>query len=167
MRRAARAAHMAAMAAAMVAAAGPAAAAEGWSFRLTPQLWAPSLDAQVDIAGRRTAETDVAVFDELEGVGSLEAELRRGAFALAGEWTNLDVGEDATAAGVPATIDLDGTLATVFAAWRLVERPSWAAAALVGGRYVSLDAEVTASGGGPPPGRAGATRSWASRARLR
>jgi hypothetical protein len=148
----------AATAAALITATGPAAASEGWSFRLTPQLWAPSFDAQVDIAGRRAAETDVGVFDELEGVGSVEAEVRRGAFALTGEWTDLDVGEDATAGGgrIPATIDLDGTLATVFASWRVAARERWSVEALAGGRYVALDAEVTV-----PPGRRASTRqTW-------
>lgn len=143
------------MAAVLVTVAGPAPAAD-WSFRLTPQLWAPSLDAEVDIRGRRRAETDVAVFDDLEGVASLEAEVRRGAFALTAEWTNLDVGEDAIAAGVPATIDLDGALATVFAAWRVVERERWSADVRAGGRYVALDANVTVPGGR----RASTRQTW-------
>lgn len=143
------------MAAVLVTAAGPAPAAD-WSFRLTPELWAPSLDAEVDIGGRRRAETDVAVFDDLEGVASLEGEVRRGAFALTAEWTNLDVGEDATAGGVPASIDLDGTLATFLAAWRVVEREHWSADVLAGGRYLAIDAEVT----GPGERRASTRQIW-------
>ena len=130
--------------AAMLMTAGAAAAAEGWSFRLTPQAWAPSFDAQVDIADRRAAETDVAVFDDLEAVPSVEAEIRFRRFGLLAEWTDLDIGEDARTdrGGLAATVDLDGTLATFLASWRFAERPRWSAEALAGGRYVSLDAEV-------------------------
>lgn len=88
-----------------------AAAAEGWSFRLTPQARAPSFGAQVDIADRRAAETDVAVFDDLEAVPSVEAEIRFRRFGLLAEWTDLDVGED-------ARTDRGGRDVSLDAGWR-------------------------------------------------
>jgi hypothetical protein len=148
----------AALATAVVAA--PAAAADGWAGRLTAQAWAPSLDAQVDIRARRAAETDAEVFDDLQAVPSVEAELRRGRVALLAEWTRLDVDEDATVAAgrVPATVDLDGTLATFLASWRFAAGARWSAEALAGGRYVALDAEVAADARGPR--RADTTQTW-------
>jgi len=81
-------------------------------------------------------------------VPSVEGEVRFRRVGLLVEWTGLDVGEDASAAGgrIPATIDLDGTIATVAASWRFVGQPGWFLEALAGGRYVSVEADVAVPG---------------------
>lgn len=125
--------------------AGAAAAQDaGWSFRVTPYVWAPALDASVAIGRDPPAETSTSVLDILEGALLLTGEARRGDFAILGEFNYLNLGERASGPGglVSAKLDVEGVMASLAGVYALHDDGRARIEALAGARFWTLDAGV-------------------------
>lgn len=131
---------------ALLLAAVPAAAQEapGWSFRITPYVWAPSMDTTVAIGRDPPAESSTSVLEILEGALLLTGEARRGDLALLGEFNYLNLGDRAEGPRgfFGADLDLEGVMASLAIALTVAEGEGWRVEALGGARLWSLDASV-------------------------
>jgi hypothetical protein len=132
------------LAAAVLATAPAAAIAEDWRFRLTPYVWAPSMDSSLSAGGGPTADTSTSVLEVLEFAALVTGEARRGPLTILGEFNYLDLGEDATALGgaVRARLDLEGFLAALAVGYALVETGSTRVEGFAGARLWSLEGAV-------------------------
>ncbi len=94
--------------AASVATAHSSAQDEGWRLRLTPYLWAPSLDGslKIDGTGGDAEEEGGSALDYLSGAAMLSVEANHGDWSLLGDFIWAEFELDGT---------LDGPLATPFA----------------------------------------------------
>lgn len=132
------------LSAALLAAVPTATVAQGWQFRLTPYVWAPSMDTSLSAGRGPTADTSTSVLEVLEFAALVTGEARRGPLTILGEFNYLDLGEDATALGgaVNARLDLEGFLAALAIGYALVETDHARVEGLAGARLWSLDGTV-------------------------
>jgi len=124
--------------------AGSAAAEEGWSFRVTPYVWAPTMDTSASIGGDPEAETETSVLEVLEFAALVTGEARNGPFVLLGEFNYLNLGSDAEGPGgrVSADIDLEGVLAALSAGYAVYASDRARVDGFAGARLWSLDTSV-------------------------
>lgn len=136
--------HIAAALALVLAAAPAAAQEEGWSFRLTPYVWAPTLDTSARIGSEPSVETSTSVLEVLEFAALLTGEARRGRFTILGEFNYLNLGSDATgpAGFTQADIDLEGVLAALSAGYAVYEDERTRVEGFAGARLWSLETSV-------------------------
>lgn len=118
--------------------------AQGWQFRVTPYVWAPSMDTSLRASGSPTADTSTSVLEVLEFAALVTGEARRGPLTILGEVNYLDLGDDATAldGAVRARVDLEGFLAAIAVAYALVETDRARVEGLAGARLWSLEGAV-------------------------
>jgi len=134
-----------AIAACCIVAAGPATATEeGWSFRLTPYVWTPTLNTSASIDGDPEAETSTSVLEILEFAALVTGEARKGRFIVLGEFNYLNLGSDAEGPGgrVRADVDLEGVLAALSAGYAVYDGDRARVEGFAGARLWSLDTSV-------------------------
>ncbi|SEA95704.1 hypothetical protein [Rubrimonas cliftonensis] len=147
------------LAAFLLLAAAPAAAQEdGWSFRLTPYVWAPTMDTSASIGSDPTAETSTSVLEVLDFAALVTGEARRGSLTIMGEFNYLNLGEDATGQGglVSANIDLKGVLAALAVGYAVHEDARARVEGFAGARLWSLETSVDFAN----LPKASATKTW-------
>jgi len=131
---------------ALVLAAGlaaPAAAEDDWNFRVTPYLWAPTMDTTLDVGPNPPASGSTSLLEILDGALLLAGEADRGDVSLFGEFNYLNLGDQARGpAGAQAAINLEGVLLSAAGAWTAAEGEDWRLQPYAGGRYWTLDASV-------------------------
>jgi hypothetical protein len=132
--------------------AAPAAAERAWFLRVSPAVWAPSLDAEARFRDRRVAATDAAGLAEPDPVAFVDGELRWRRLGVLVDVAVIDVEESASAGPVTADLDVAGVLAAVSGFWRLADRERWSVDALAGARYWSIDTEFAVRGAGSAEG---------------
>ena len=105
---------------------GTAAAAEDWSFKVTPYIWAPSLDTSLDIGSNPPVEGSKSIFDVLDGAFLITGEARRNNWAILGEFNYLNLADDfGISPGDPiAGWRVRGTMVTLGAARTFVDTPN-------------------------------------------
>ena len=127
---------------AMAMMAVPASAAEeGWSFKLTPYLWAMGVDGDIG-AGPATAEVDVKFTDavkDLELGGMLSAEADYGPWSILGDMAYLNIETDEDTRIGEFEVDLKQWLAQGAVAYSVVKNNKTILDLGAGGRYLSLD----------------------------
>jgi hypothetical protein len=146
---------------------GPAERA-GWSFQVTPYLWGAGLEGDIGTrSALPTAEVDASFRDILENtdIGLMlvgEARYRRwGAFA---DLAYLSVSADGDTPGPlfgDAEAEADTLVATLGAAYRVVDRAEGWLDLVAGGRLWSVDTDVTFETGLLPKRKTGVSESWA------
>lgn len=117
------------------------AAEEGWSFKVTPYLWALGVDGDIGV-GAATAEVDVDFVDavkDLQFGGMLSAEADYGRWAILGDaaYLNLETDED-TRVG-EFEVDLKQWLVQGAMAYSVMKTETTVLDLGVGGRYMALD----------------------------
>jgi hypothetical protein len=127
------------------AAAAPALAQDdGWRFRLTPYVWAPTMNTSASIGRDPKAETSTSVLEILDFAALVTAEARKGRFTILGEFNYLDLGDDATGPGglLRANIDLKGVVAALSVGYAVHEDDRSRVEGFAGARLWSLDTTV-------------------------
>lgn len=136
----------------------PAAAEEGWRFRVTPYVWGPTLDASAGIRDVPKVETNRSVLEILDFAALVTGEARNGRFAILAEFNYLDLGSSATGPGgvIGADFDVKGVLGAVSLGYAVHETERARIEGVAGARVWSLDASVDFA---RLPG-ASASRTW-------
>lgn len=117
------------------------AAEEGWSFKLTPYLWAMGVDGDIG-AGSATAEVDVKFTDavkDLELGGMLSVEADYGRWAILGDVAYLNLETDQDTRIGEFEVDLKQCLAQGAVAYSVVKYKKTILDLGLGGRYMALD----------------------------
>lgn len=111
-----------------------AAHAEGWQYTVTPYIWAPDLDVELEVRPNPQVSDTQQMFDDLGGAFLVQGEARRNRWSLLGEITYLDLSDDFTfgSAGVDAGWDLSGTMVSLGAGYAVYDENS-ARVEVVGG----------------------------------
>lgn len=134
---------------ALLAAAGPAAAQEGWSFALSPYVWLPGMTTALDTdQGKVEIETDADdVLTELDFAFMGAAEARKDRWGLILDLIYSDISASTpTPLGLlwtEADVETRMTAFTTYAGYRVLENPKGYVDLLGGGRYYSLDVDLT------------------------
>ncbi len=123
---------------------GSPAAEEGWRFRVTPYVWAPTLDASAGIRNAPKVETNRSVLEILDFAALVTGEARNGRFVILGELNYLDLGSSATGPrGVMgADFDMTGVLGALSLGYAVHATDRARIEGLAGARVWSLDASV-------------------------
>jgi opacity protein-like surface antigen len=108
---------------AVVSSCAVAQADEPWEFRLTPYVWVPYIDGNFAVGSDQPSSTSTSIFDYLDGGILLQGEVRKGDWALLGEFDYLSFSHSASSAqgrfGTEVTVD--GYMATLALAKRIHE----------------------------------------------
>jgi opacity protein-like surface antigen len=139
----------------------------GWSFQLTPYIWGAGLKG--DVATRPnlpTAEIDASFGDIIENTDvafMLVGEARYGRWGVVADLAYLSVGADGTTpgplfSGVEA--DADTFFGTLGVTYRLINQDNRWLDLVAGGRFWSIDNDVTFKAGRLPERRTGVSESW-------
>jgi hypothetical protein len=125
---------------ALLAAAGLAQAAEeGWSFKLTPYLWAMGIDGDVGI-GPVSMPVEVKFTDAVEDPGGLlSAEARYGAWGILADVAYLKLSEEVDTLVGEFGAELDQWMLQGSVVYSVVDTGSTALDLGAGARYLSLD----------------------------
>jgi len=143
-----------------------AATVAGWTFAVSPYLWAPGVSSAIDTRFGELS-TDASIGDVVSStnfalMGLFEA--RNGRWGLIADLVYSDLSErNDTPFGVlfsQARVDTRLTLASVYSAYRVYETPQVAVDVLGGARSVSMDIEVSLSPGALPGQSFGLSEDW-------
>lgn len=140
-----RAAAAAILAAALAHPAGARAGdAEGWSFRLTPYVWLPTLSTDLTIGANPPTSSGTDILDVLDVAVLLNGEARRGDWALIGEFNYLSLSRTSSYLGGIANIDseLDGFMAGAALSYRILAHERGRLEVFAGARVWSLEARI-------------------------
>ena len=124
---------------------GTGALAGDWSYKVTPYLWVPGVDASLAVGPNPPVEGSTSILDVLDGAFLITGEARRDDWAILGEFNYLNLSDDlAFVGGNPiAGWEFSGTLATLAAARTFYETPAVRVEALAGVRRWDVTATTT------------------------
>ena len=119
--------------------------AEGWRYTITPYLWAPSLNLNLDVGLNPPVSDETSLLEVLDGALLLQGEARRGKWSLLGEFNYLNLSDDfGIAPGDPrAAWRVKGTMIAVAAAYAVHERQQTRFDVIGGVRAWNLDTTTT------------------------
>ena len=126
------------------AAVGAPAAEEGWTFKLTPYLWAMGIDGDLGI-GPVSVPVDVKFTDAVQDLdigGMLSAEARHGALGILVDGAYLKLSDEAGTFLGEFGAELDQWMLQGAVVYRVVETGGTALDLGAGGRYLALDATL-------------------------
>ena len=133
----------------LVAVAGPAAAQDPWSFALSPYVWLPGVSTSTE-TGRGTIDVDTSPSDAVADLdfafmGAFEARNGRWGLILDLIYADLSASADTPLGGLwsRAEVDTKLTAFTAYAGYRVFENERGAVDLLGGGRFYSLDLDLT------------------------
>jgi hypothetical protein len=146
----------------MLVIAAPAAAADGWSFAVSPYVWLPGVSTSTDTP-RGTVDVDTSMSDALSDLDFAfmgAAEARNGRWSLILDTLYADLSADkATPLGQlwsEAKVETKLSATTVYAGYRVLETERGSVDLLAGARFFSLDLTLSLE-----PGQlAGRSRSF-------
>ena len=117
---------------------------DGWRFRLTPNIWIPTLSGDLAIGRNEPVSTDTTLLDVLDIAAFVAGEARKGDFGIPLDVNYVDLGSDATSrnGNASAEIGLNGVMLTLAGAWRFAEAPGYRVDALGGLRYWNIEADI-------------------------
>lgn len=146
----------------MLVIAAPAAAADGWSFAVSPYVWLPGVSTSTDTP-RGTVDVDTSMSDALSDLDFAfmgAAEARNGRWSLILDTLYADLSADkATPLGQlwsKAKVETKLSATTVYAGYRVLETERGSVDLLAGARFFSLDLTLSLE-----PGQlAGRSRSF-------
>lgn len=120
------------------------AAADGWSFRVTPYLWTPSVDLTSEVDDDPPASGSGSILDFIEGALLLDGEARGESFTVLAELNYLGFGEDAEGENglISGTVELDGWMGAAAVAVPVHDSGAARVEALAGLRAWSLETTV-------------------------
>lgn len=135
---------------AMAMLAAPAwAAEEGWSFKITPYLWAMGVDGDIGV-GPASVPVDKSFTDavqDLEGALMLSAEARKGALGILADGSYLKLSETASTPLGKFEAELQQWLLQGAAVYDVVQAEKTHLDLGAGGRYMSMDATLSTPSG--------------------
>ena len=130
-------------------AAAPAAAQDGWTFALSPYVWLPGISNSTDTA-EGTINVDKSTSDvisDLDFAFMGAAEAKKGKWVLIGDFLYADLTSSAkTPLGrlwKSAEVETKLTATTVYAGYRVLENEKGFIDLLGGGRYFTLDLDLS------------------------
>jgi hypothetical protein len=128
----------------VVLAPAPAAALDGWTFRVTPYLWLPTLSTETAIGNQPEADASVSVLQVLDFAALLAGEAHNGRYTILGEFNYLDLSQNSAGPGglVRAETGLKGVLTSVMAGYAFASDERLRVETLAGVRLWSLNASV-------------------------
>ncbi|MEM7742780.1 MAG: hypothetical protein AAF409_03630 [Pseudomonadota bacterium] len=134
-------AAIASLAMATIATPSLAVAEDAWEYRITPYVWAPTLQLDTSIGGAPSTSSDTALLDILDFAFLSTGEVRKGDWGLIVEFNYLDLSNDFTFAGsaVKGKSDLKGVMGGAALAYRFLTQDGLAIDAFGGLRVWSLE----------------------------
>ena len=137
---------------------------DGWSFRLTPYIWLPTISggAQVD-SGEPPVDIDASFLDVLDFAFLIAGEARKDRWGILGEFIYLSLSESASTDGVlylGADAGLKGSMGSLFAAYRTYEGADSSIDILAGARAWWLDVEIDYQAGTLPAQSVEKSSNW-------
>jgi hypothetical protein len=117
---------------------------DDWEFRLTPYVWLPSLQTDLNIGPNPPVETDTSLFDLLDAAFLGVAEARKGDWGFLGEFNYLALSADAVSprGALGAEASLDGIMAGAAVTYRVRSDAVSTIDVFAGLRYWDLDAAI-------------------------
>lgn len=67
---------------------------DDWDYTITPYIWAPALDLNLDVGPNPPVSGDVSMLDVLDGALLLQGQARRGRWSFLGEFNYLNLSDD-------------------------------------------------------------------------
>ena len=139
-----------------------------WHFSISPYLWLPSIDTNLRVEGlpfeAEGRESVGGFFDELDFAFMFSAEARKGRLGVLFDMQTLTVSQDSTLqAPTPRDADTELTafIATLAAAYRVVDAPRFSLDAVAGARVQYADVEIKVTPGALGGGfEAGQHETW-------
>lgn len=125
-------------------AAGTAGAQENWEFRVTPNLWTPSFEANATLPSGEQITSEGEVLDYLAAAFLIAGEARRGPLSIFGEYNYLNLSDDLT---FPASlrfqrIRIDGSFGSIAAGYAFFDQNDTRLEAFAGARIWDLDTDA-------------------------
>lgn len=123
----------------------PAADGDAWEFRVAPYFWAPAFETTASIGNAPEGSNSTNLLDILNFAFLALGEVRKGRFAILGEFNYLSVSDDVTwgqGGNGNAEASLSGIMAGAALSYRVVESEKLAVDPFAGFRVWSLDAEI-------------------------
>lgn len=148
-------------------AAGPAAAQDGWTFAVSPYVWLPGLTTSVDTPdGQVEIDSSASeAISELDFAFMAAAEARKDRWGLILDFIYSDLSTSTpTPLGIlfsEAEVDTKMTVFTTYAGYRVYESERGFVEILGGGRFYSLDVDLTLEPGRRPGRSFELSDSWA------
>jgi hypothetical protein len=137
---------------------------DGWSYRLTPYLWLPSISGSLRVdSGDPPADIDTSFLELLDFAFLIAGEARKEKWGILGEFNYLALSDSAATDGIfylGAEVGLDATMGSLFAAYRAHEGPGANLDVLAGARAWWLDLQIDYQAGPSPAKSAEASRGW-------
>lgn len=117
---------------------------DGWRFRLTPNIWIPTLSGDMAIGRNEPVSSDTTILDVLDLAAFVAGEARKGDFGILLDVNYVDLSSDATTSGgnASAEIGLNAVMLTLAGAWRFAEGPGYRVDAIGGLRYWNIEADI-------------------------
>ncbi|WP_425046079.1 hypothetical protein [Primorskyibacter sp. S87] len=114
---------------------------EEWRFILTPYVWAPSVDATLDIGPNPPVNGSKSLLDLLDGAFLIHGEARRGRWSILGEYNYLNLSDQYgnTPSGALSEWRLKGTMVSLAAAYSVQDTSAFRLEAVAGLRSWNLD----------------------------
>ncbi len=137
---------------------------DGWSYRLTPYIWLPSLSGSLRVdSGDPPADVDVDFLDLLDFAFLIAGEARKDRWGVLGEFNYLVLSASADTDGIihlGAKVGLDATMGSLFAAYRAHEGPGASLDVLAGARAWWLDLQIDYQAGSLPAKSVEKSSGW-------
>jgi hypothetical protein len=137
---------------------------DGWSYRLTPYIWLPSLSGSFRVdSGDPPADVDVSFLDLLDFAFLIAGEARKDRWGILGELNYLVLSESAATDGtiyLGAKVGLDATMGSLFAAYRAYDGADASLDVLAGARAWWLDLQIDYQAGTLPARSVEQSSGW-------
>ncbi|MEP0963808.1 MAG: hypothetical protein ABJL72_17850 [Roseobacter sp.] len=120
-------------------------AAQDWNYTVTPYLWAPALNLNLDVGPNPPVSGETNVLEVIDGALLLQGEARRGKWSILGEFNYLNLSDDfgEGPGGVTAGWRVQGTMIALAAAYAVHENKDTRVDVLGGVRAWNLDTTTT------------------------
>ena len=136
----------------------------GWSYRLTPYIWLPSISGSLRVdSGDPPADVDTSFLELLDFAFLINGEARKDRWGILGEFNYLALSDSATTDGIiylGAEAGLDATMGSLFAAYRAHEGPGASLDVLAGARAWWLDLKIDYQAGSQPAKSVEDSNGW-------
>ena len=121
--------------------------ADDWEYTVTPYIWAPALDMNLDVGPNPPVSGDISMLDVLDGALLLQGQARRGRWSFLGEFNYLNLSDNFGIAPTDPRAEwrLKGTMVSLAAGYAVYDRDNTRVEAIGGVRAWDLETSTEVS----------------------